>query len=280
MKAPLKHVLREAAAIAGDAARVAIGAPFLPIALPAAVAGIALFGTATIGASLATETGRAILAELRRRVRLREPRPEAPSLRGIPTPAELSADWETRPRTLAIRLRLGSRLADLSPTLDSSNRYSPTSSGSRRIATRGPGFKGWLADRRVQADYSTLMRYKRLAVRLRALLELDARLPLECILPGESAVQRLPAALRPHYASARRRLSRLLRDHRNFSRLSKHVETALGLTRLPGARRIRAVGLDDIQAEAARREFIDFLHAPGLPPRLERLRQDAVSGFL
>lgn len=276
MDKTLRHALREAAGIAGDAARVAIGAPLLPILLPAAVAAVAGFTVATLGAGLATEAGHAILGELRRRARLRAPKPPSPSLRGTPTAAELSDDVLERPRTLAVRLRLGSRLADLAPTLDSGNRYGIVGAGAKRISGRGRGFKGWLEDNRVTASYGTLMRYKRLAVRLRALLHLDERIPLEWLLPGASPTMPLPAGLPGQYAASRRRLARLLREHWNFSRLQKHVDAALGLTRLPLPDRAGRLALDEALADSTRRELAGFLQATDLTPRQEKLRLRAV----
>ena len=282
MNNALKHALREAAGIAGNAARVCIGAPLLPFALPAAVAlaaGVAAASATAFGASLATDAGRALLAELRRRARLRAPVPSVPSLRGAPTPDELADDWASSPRTLVVRLRLGSRLADLEPTLDTGNHYKTSPTGAKRIASRGPGFKGWLADRRIPANYGTLMRYKRLAVRLRTLLDLDARLPLEWLLPGAAPQMSLPADLRNQYCTSRRKLSRLLRAHWNFSRLQRHVDEALGIPRLPTLRRLRAAPLDDFLLENTKREFTAFLRSPDLPPRLEGLRCQALSWF-
>lgn len=280
MDKTLSHLLREAAGIAENGVCVAIGAPLLPFVLPAAAAGVAAVSAGALVAGLATKTGRAVLSELRRRTRLRDPLPPAPSLRGAPTPGELADDWAARPRTLAVRLRLGSRMADLAPVLDASNRYAKTSpAGARRIAARGPGFKGWLADHRVSANYSTLMRYKRLALRLRALLQLDARVPLEWVLPGAAPTRPLPQDLLSSCATARRRLARLLRAHRNFSCLARHVDEALGIPRLPTARRIRVTGLDAAQTEAVTHELVRFLRTPGLPPRQEALRRRALSWF-
>lgn len=276
MNTTLRHVLDEASGIAGDAARLAIGAPLLPFALPAALAGVAAFGAVALGTELATKTGRAVLGELRRRARLRAPRPPSPSLRGTPTPKELAADAAAHPRTLAIRLRLGSRLADLAPTLDSGNRWNVSSAGAKRIAGRGRGVRGWLADNRVPVNYGTLMRYKRLAVRLRALLELDERIPLEWLLPGAAPTLPVPAELHSEFAAAKRRLGKLLRAHWNFSRLAEHVDRALGLTRLPRPRRGGAVRLDDTLLENTKRELAGFLQATGLPPGQEALRRRAV----
>ena len=276
MNKTLRHVLNEASDIAGCYARVAVGAPLLPFALPAALAGVAAFTAVALGTGLATKTGRAVLGELRRRARLRAPRPPSPSLRGTPTPQELAADAAAHPRTLAVRLRLGSRLADLAPTLDSGNRWDVSPAGAKRISGRGRGVRGWLEDNRVPVNYGTLMRYKRLAVRLRALLGLDERIPLEWLLPGASPTLPLPAELGPGFAAAKRRLAKLLRAHWNFSRLSEHVDGALGLTRLPRLRRGGAVPLDETLLENTKRELAGFLQATDLPPRQEALRRRAV----
>ena len=178
MNKALRYALREAAGIAGDTARFYVGALALPVVVPVAVAGVAALSAAALGSWIVGTTGSAILSELRRRARLREPRPESPSLRGTPTPGEITADGLATPRTLAIRLRLGSRLADLEPTLDSGTHYNISATGARRFAARGRGVKGWLEDNRIGIGYGTLMRYKRLAIRLRRHLGLDQRLPL------------------------------------------------------------------------------------------------------
>ena len=277
MNNTVKHALREAAGIAGDTARFYAGAFALPVVLPVAVAGVAALSAAALGSWIAGTTGRAILSELRRRARLRAPRPPSSSLRGTPTPRELAADAALQPRTLTVRLRLGSRLADLAPTLDSGNHYDISPGGAKRIRGRGRGVRGWLADNRITVNYSTLMRYKRLAVRLRALLGLDERLPLEWLLPGATPSVGIPRDLQTQYATAKRRLARLLHAHWNFSRLQTHVDNALGLRRLP---RSGARPLDETLAENTKRELAGFLQARNLSPRLEALRQEAIAGFL
>ena len=207
----------------------ALGLAFMPVVL-------GVTATAFVG-FLATETGAAILGELRRRSRLRAPHPASPSLRGTPTAKELKADCAVSPRTLRVRLRLGSRLADLEPTLDSGNRYRESPTGAKRIQSRGPGLRGYLADNRIGVSYSTLMRYRLLALRIRQLLQLNARLPLEWLLPGEAPDRPLPANLQSPYFTARRRLIRLLREHWNFDRLRKHVDAKLGIPELLTVRR-------------------------------------------
>jgi hypothetical protein len=203
----------------------------IPLAAALAVAPVAFAGF------LATDTGRLLLRELRRRQRLREKRPASPSLRGTPTATELDADGALVPRTLTIRLRLGSRLADLEPTIDNTLRYTTLPTGAKRIRSRAPGLKGYLADHRVAVPYATLMRYKKLAVRLRQLLALDPRLPLEWLLPGAAPDRPLPPDLLAPFDTARRRLSKLLRTHRTFQALSLYVDTKLGIPQLLSVRR-------------------------------------------
>lgn len=280
MNKDVAYALRGAVGIAGEAARATVGSMALPFALPVAATGVAALSTAALGIWIAGATGRAVLSELRRRARLRAPKPPSPSLRGTPTPEEFAAAAAVRPRTLAVRLRIGSRLADLAPTLDHGNHYDISPTGAKRICGRGRGVRGWLADNRVKMAYSTLTCYMRLAVRLRALLGLDARLPLEWLLPGAAASAEVPAELRAQYAAAKRRLARLMRVHWNFSRLQAHVDEALGLRRLPRPGRRGRMALDETLAENTRIELADFLRADDLPPKLESLRRKTVSGFL
>ena len=176
---------------------------------------------------------------------------------------------------------MGSRLADLEPILDSGNRYTESPTGAKRIKSRGRGMRGYLADNRIAVSYSTLMRYRRLALRLRQLLQLDARLPLEWILPGEAPERPLPADLRTQYATARRRLSRILRDHRNFDRLRKHVDAELGIPELLTLRRTahhrpevrnpypgHTVTATPARLDATMRAFACFLSEKDLSPGL------------
>ena len=284
VKKPLQQALGWVAGYVGANVQFYGGALSLPVVVPAALAGLAAMSALALGGWLADATGGAILSELRRRARLRAPRPPSPSLRGTPTPEEFAADAAVRPRTLVVRLRIGSRLADLAPTLDRGNLYDVSPTGAKRIRGRGRGVRGWLEDNRVGMNYSTLMRYMRLAVRLRALLGLDEHLPLEWLLPGAAASANVPPALQAQCAAAKRKLARLMREHWNFSRLQSHVDRALGLRRLPRTGRAGAGGrtrpLDEVLAENTRRELADFLQARDLSPKLEALRQAAVARFL
>lgn len=305
---PLLTALEKTGCVAAGATAIltpaGLAAPGVALGLvPFAAARIAAASAIAFGTFLATDTGFAILSEIKRRRRLREPHPESPSLRGPPTDEELAADCALRPRTLAVRLRLGSRLADLEPTLDSTPRYAVSPSGARRIAARGPGLKGWLDDHRVPMNYSTLMKYRKLAVRLRLLLQLDPRLPLEWLLPSDPPAPPLPRDLAEPFRTARRRMAGLLRKHRNFSSLKRYAECALGIPELLAARRTarcarraaaerrrrtkqppvpgvtvgeRTVLLHPGRLERTRREVLLFLEEPDLPPKLDRLRRKAI----
>ena len=138
------------------------------------------------------------------------------------------------------------------------------------------------------------------------MLALDDRLPLEWLLPGENPSQPVPSDLLTQYATAKRRMQTLLRTHRNFSQLSRHVETALGIPQLLAVRRARIRDRRDHRAErqrkdfnrriasarakygpptvkatpdrleATKREFLRFLRDRDLPPPLAHLRNKAL----
>ncbi len=190
-----------------------------------------------LAAFAVTEIGAWAIAELGRQIRIREKRPASPSLRGTPTPADLAEPWNTFPRTLRDRLCLGSRLADLDPTLDHTITRTTLPNGKTVFRTNPGGMKGWLADRRVPVPYSTVMRYKKLAQRLRQVLALDDRLPLEWVMSGVPSDRPLPADLAAPCAAASRRLAKLLRENRTLVALTHAVEKALGIVRLVAVRK-------------------------------------------
>ena len=299
----LRSILSNTSQVAQDAS--CIVRDIHPLLAPFAIAAFGGITLAAFGTFVLTETGGAILSEIRRRHRLAAPHPASPSLRGTPTDAEIAADCAECPRTLRVRLRLGSRLADLDPTLDAAPRCTVSRTGARRFVSRGPGLKGWLDDHRIAVGYSTLVKYRQLALRLRQLLALDARLPLEWLIPGSAPDHDIPADLRSRYYAAKRRLSKLLREHPNFSRLRKHVDAALGIPQLLTIRRTacrakrtsrdrrrmagrkpihresavlgnRCVFLEESLVESTKREIILFLESPDLPPRLDALRHRAI----
>ena len=205
---------------------------FLPVLLAVTPAVFAAFALG--------EVGKWVLDEIGRQVRIREKRPDSPSLRGKPTPADLEHEWTASPRrTLETCLRLGSRLADLDPTLDHSLLCTTLPSGKKLIRSRKGGMKGWLSDHRVGIGYSTAMRYKKLVQRLRQILSLDDRLPLEWVMDGIPGDQRLPADLAAPFATARRRLAAILRENHSLAALSRFVDAKLGIVRLVTVRKTR-----------------------------------------
>ena len=205
---------------------------FLPLLLAVTPAVFAAFALGEVGSW--------VLDEIARQVRIREKRPASPSLRGKPTPAEIIREWESAPRRpLETCLRLGSRLADLDPTLDRSLQYTTLPSGKKLIRARKGGMKGWLSDHRVRVGYSTAMRYKKLVQRLRQLLSMDDRIPLEWVMDGLPGARHLPAELDAPFAAARRRLSTILRENHSLAALSRFVEAKLGIVRLVTVRKAR-----------------------------------------
>ena len=186
-----------------------------------------------------TEIGTWCIDEIARQIRIREKRPASPSLRGTPTPNDIVAPWSASPRTLRDRLRIGSRLADLDPTLDHTISRTTLPSGKTVFRARPGGMKGWLTDRRVAVPYSTVMRYKKLAQRLRQLFSLDDRLPLEWLIDGLPATQTLPASLLSQHRTAARRLSAILRENPTLAALTLYTEKKLGILRLVTVRKAR-----------------------------------------
>ena len=204
--------------------------------------------TGAVALHLAFYGGRKLLARLRRHVAPQEitvpPEPrEAVSLRGVPEPEEIEDVWEIDPRTLFGRLRIGSRLADLEPTLDSRFVFKKARNGSKRICARQPGLKGWMKKNVPSVKYSTAMHYKKLATRLRQLVGLDARIPLEWLLPdseeGAEGLAVLPPDERKAVAKAKAKLDALLAENPKVTRLVRAVESKLGIMRMVTIRRIQ-----------------------------------------
>lgn len=207
------------------------------------------------------EVGAWVVGEIGRQIRIREKRPASPSLRGIPTPAELEDNWSHQPRSLATCLRLGSRLADLDSTLDHSLVRRPDATGRMVIRARKGGMKGWLEDRRIKIGYSTAMRYKKLVQRLRQVLSLDERIPLEWILEGLPEEQPLPDGLASSFQAARRRLARTIRENPTLKALSLYVDKELGIIRLVSIRKARTrrmAGPRRVKQNSKARKIRDF----------------------
>ena len=212
------------------------------VAFPLRLAGF----TAVLGTHLLCYGARSLLRRIHNH--FDPPPPPAPpkptpSLRGTPPPEDVQDLWTTDPRNLYTRLRIGSRLADLEPTLDNTFVFKENRSGRRRIIARQPGLKGWLRKNTPDVKYSTAMHYKKLATRLRQLLGLDARIPLEWLLPDigtippELAV--LPSSDLHAVSAARKKLHALLADNPKYTHLVQTVEQKLGIMRMVTIRRIQ-----------------------------------------
>ena len=99
------------------------------------------------------------------------------------------------------------------------------------------------------------MRYKKLAQRLRHVLSLDDRLPLEWVMSGIPGDQQLPADLTGPCATASRRLAKLLRENHTLVALTRAVEKALGIVRLVAVRKNRNHGRMDGKRYRKTKEF-------------------------
>ena len=212
------------------------------VAFPLRLAGF----TAVLGTHLLHYGARALVRRIHNH--FDPPPPPAPpgptpSLRGAPSPEEIQALWDTDPRGLCTRLRIGSRLADLEPTLDNTFVFKKDRAGRRRIAARQPWLKGWLRKNAPDVKYSTAMHYKKLATRLRQLVGLDARIPIEWLLPDVETLPPqladLPSPDRRTVAAARKKLHDLLADNPKYTHLAQTVEQKLGIMRMVTIRRIR-----------------------------------------
>ena len=231
---------------------------------------------AVLAAFAVTEIGAWAIGELRRQARLHEKRPASPSLRGTPTPADLEDLWTDDPRTLETRLRLGSRLADLDPTLDHTIIRRTLRNGKTVFRSNPGGIKRWLSDRRVAIPYSTIMRYKKLAQRLRLLLSLDDRIPLEWVMDGIPSDRSLSSGLDVAFGTARHRLATLLRGNRSLASLVRTVETKLGITRLVAVRKAPSRRQKGCGKPLKTKGFSEILHertANATPERTEATKE-------
>ncbi len=243
------------------------------------------FFTGALAVHLAWYGGKRLLTRLRRHATPPEPLPLAApqqplSLRGQPTPEDIEEAWDLDPRTLCCRLRIGSRLADLEPTLDSRFVFRKTRSGSKRICARRPGMKGWMRKNVPSVKYPTAMHYKKLATRLRQLIGLDARIPLEWLLPDNAeTLPALSSADRKTLSAAKARLARLLADNPKLTHLTRTVESKLGIMRMVTIRRIQPPkpgrGRRRKPKENAMNPFVSRLIHAGVEVRADAVRTRA-----
>ena len=106
------------------------------------------------------------------------------STRKPPTPEALEAAWAKSRHSLEWKLRLGSMLEDLEPSVDQS--YIRDDDGA--VVGREPGIRGWLMEHCVEVfdHYKTAMGYKALAHRFRLAIDLPEPFTLEDVLDALS----------------------------------------------------------------------------------------------
>jgi hypothetical protein len=160
----------------------------------------------------------------------------APSLRGTPGRKDIDSAWEKRPRTMQDALRLGSRLLDLEPTVDNSRVWKENPhTGRREVVFRHAGIKGWLQRNCPAVPYSTAMRYKKLASRLRTVCGLPGNIPLEWVLPDSPMppAEGLDSKTLAAIEKGRRALGKILAEAKSLRGLDRVVEREMNLVRLP-----------------------------------------------
>ena len=106
------------------------------------------------------------------------------STRKPPTPEALEAAWAKSRHSLEWKLRLGSMLEDLEPSVDQS--YIRDDDGA--VVGREPGIRGWLMEHCVEVfdHYKTAMGYKALAHRFRLAIDLPEPFTMEDVLDALS----------------------------------------------------------------------------------------------
>ena len=126
------------------------------------------------------ERRRALAAE-RRRIRARS------TTNACPTREALLDAWNHRRDSHEAAIRFGSLLEDLECYLDNSLRRNEDGV----IIGRNPGIKGWLCDNlpEIYEKYTTAMRYKAAAKKLKQVVELADPTPADVVLPRGAAEQ-------------------------------------------------------------------------------------------
>ena len=127
------------------------------------------------------ERRRALAAE-RRKIRARA------TTNACPTREAILEAWNRRKDSHEAAIRFGSMLEDLECYLDNSLRRSEDGV----IIGRNPGIKGWLCDNlpEIYEKYTTAMRYKAAAKKLKQVVELADPTPADVVLPHGAPEQR------------------------------------------------------------------------------------------
>ena len=126
------------------------------------------------------ERRRALAAE-RRRIRARS------TTNACPTREALLDAWNRRKDSHEAAIRFGSMLEDLECYLDNSLRRNEDGV----IIGRNPGIKGWLCDNlpEIYEKYTTAMRYKAVAKKLKQVADLADPTPADVVLPQAAAAR-------------------------------------------------------------------------------------------
>jgi hypothetical protein len=121
---------------------------------------------------------RRALASDRRRISKRT------TVNACPTKEAVLEAYIRRKDSKEAAIRFGSLIHDLECYVDNSLRFADG-----RITGRNEGVKGWLADNIpvLLSKYTTIMRYKAAAKKLKQLTELDDPMPAEVVLAGEDS---------------------------------------------------------------------------------------------
>jgi hypothetical protein len=182
------------------------------------------------GIGLAAKGVIAVKSRLDRAVYLRHA-VETAAKSGTPSPSDVATAWRIprSPRTPAAALLLGDQL--LAIEVPSAMLHTRDESGRCTIASRGGGLKEWLKNAAPTIPYTTAMRYRLLAGRLRRWLQLPAEIPLSWLFSTSPSPATLTpsAPLRRTLARARRAFCSLLADYPSLARLQRRLETDLGI---------------------------------------------------
>lgn len=125
-----------------------------------------------------TARRRALAADRRRIVK-------RTTVNACPTKEAVLAAYIHRKDSKEAAIRFGSLIHDLECYVDNSLRFADG-----RITGRNQGVKGWLSDNipALTCKYTTIMRYKAVAKKLKQLTELEDPIPAEAVLVGEDSV--------------------------------------------------------------------------------------------
>ena len=179
------------------------------------------------------------------------------STRLPPTPEALEAAWAKSRRSLEWKLRLGSMLEDLEPSVDQS--YIRDDDGA--VVGREPGIRGWLMEHCVEVfdHYKTAMGYKALAHRFRLAIDLPEPFTLEDVL---DALSESIESIEGKEKAEREARSKKVKN----SKVCAAAEAAAGASM--GAPKAPREGAADAAEDAAEDSVVSATEGRVLPPPL------------